>query len=91
MRERRVRPTLLHPLWSAAGYALGAATALLGQRAALACTVAIEDVRTTLEAVRAAGGQVLMEPAVIPGVGELAFFADLDGNVCGAMHYEQEG
>ena len=44
LRERRVRPTLLHPLWSVAGYALGVATALLGERAALACTVAIEDV-----------------------------------------------
>src|SRR5687767_6882298 len=42
--ERRVRPTALHPLWHAAGYALGAATALLGERAAMACTVAVEDV-----------------------------------------------
>jgi 3-demethoxyubiquinol 3-hydroxylase len=44
LRERRVRPTLLEPLWSAIGYALGAATALLGERAAMACTVAIEEV-----------------------------------------------
>jgi len=44
LRNRRVRPTLLHPLWSAAGYALGAATALLGERAAMACTVAVEEV-----------------------------------------------
>ena len=44
LHERRVRPTLLHPIWSVAGYALGAATALLGERAAMACTVAIEDV-----------------------------------------------
>jgi len=44
LRERRVRPTLLHPLWLVAGYALGAATALLGERAAMACTVAIEEV-----------------------------------------------
>ena len=44
MRERRVRPTLLHPLWSVAGYALGAATALLGEPAAMACTVAVEEV-----------------------------------------------
>jgi 3-demethoxyubiquinol 3-hydroxylase len=44
LRERRVRPTLLHPLWSVAGYALGVATALLGHRAAMACTVAIEEV-----------------------------------------------
>jgi len=44
LREHRVRPTLLHPLWSVAGYALGVATALLGERAAMACTVAVEEV-----------------------------------------------
>jgi ubiquinone biosynthesis monooxygenase Coq7 len=42
--ERRVRPTLLQPLWHVAGFALGAATALLGPRAAMACTVAVEEV-----------------------------------------------
>jgi ubiquinone biosynthesis monooxygenase Coq7 len=41
---RQVRPTLLGPLWHAAGFALGAATALLGERAAMACTVAVEEV-----------------------------------------------
>ena len=44
VRARRVRPTLLHPLWHVAGYALGAATALLGEEAAMACTVAVEEV-----------------------------------------------
>jgi 3-demethoxyubiquinol 3-hydroxylase len=42
--ERRVRPTALSPVWHVAGYALGAATALLGERAAMACTVAVEEV-----------------------------------------------
>jgi ubiquinone biosynthesis monooxygenase Coq7 len=42
--ERRVRPTLLGPVWDLAGYALGAATALMGERAAMACTVAVEEV-----------------------------------------------
>ena len=42
--ERRVRPSALHPLWHVAGYALGAATALLGREAAMACTVAVEEV-----------------------------------------------
>lgn len=42
--ERRVRPTLLSPLWHVAGFALGAGTALLGPRAAMACTVAVEEV-----------------------------------------------
>jgi len=40
--ERGVRPTALAPLWSAAGFALGAATALMGPRAAMACTAAVE-------------------------------------------------
>jgi ubiquinone biosynthesis monooxygenase Coq7 len=40
--ERGIRPTLLQPFWSAAGYALGAATALLGPSAAMACTAAVE-------------------------------------------------
>ena len=39
---RRVRPTLLAPLWNVAGYGLGMATALIGPEAAMACTVAIE-------------------------------------------------
>lgn len=42
--ERRVRPTLLQPLWHVAGFALGASTALLGPKAAMACTVAVEEV-----------------------------------------------
>jgi ubiquinone biosynthesis monooxygenase Coq7 len=42
MAERRVRPTVLQPLWNVAGYALGAATALMSEQAALACTDAIE-------------------------------------------------
>ena len=42
--ERRVRPTALMPLWHVAGFALGAVTAMMGTRAAMACTVAIEDV-----------------------------------------------
>ena len=44
MAERGVRPTALQPLWHAAGFALGAATALLGKEAAMACTVAVEEV-----------------------------------------------
>jgi ubiquinone biosynthesis monooxygenase Coq7 len=42
MVERGVRPTLLQPIWHAAGYALGAATALMSPGAAMACTAAVE-------------------------------------------------
>ena len=40
--QRGVRPTALQPVWGVAGYALGAATALIGPKAAMACTAAIE-------------------------------------------------
>jgi len=44
LNEHRVRPTLMTPLWRAAGFALGAGTALLGDKAAHACTEAVETV-----------------------------------------------
>tara|TARA_R110002033_G_scaffold8515_9_gene29113 strand:- start:163 stop:702 length:540 start_codon:yes stop_codon:yes gene_type:complete len=40
--DRGVRPTALQPFWKVAGYALGATTAALGPRAAMACTAAVE-------------------------------------------------
>ncbi|MCL4714943.1 MAG: demethoxyubiquinone hydroxylase family protein [Hyphomonadaceae bacterium] len=42
--ERGVRPTLMAPIWRVAGFGLGAATALMGEKAAHACTEAVEDV-----------------------------------------------
>ena len=42
MAERRVRPTALQPVWNVAGFALGAATALMSEKAAMACTEAVE-------------------------------------------------
>jgi ubiquinone biosynthesis monooxygenase Coq7 len=45
--EHQVRPTALQPLWHVAGFALGAATALMGEKAAFACTVAVEEVIDT--------------------------------------------
>lgn len=44
MKERGARPTALMPLWHVLGFAMGAGTALLGERAAMACTVAVERV-----------------------------------------------
>ncbi len=42
--ERGIRPTLLAPIWNTAGFALGAGTALLGEKTAMACTEAVEEV-----------------------------------------------
>lgn len=41
--DRRVRPTALLPIWHVAGFMLGAVTAALGEKAAMACTVAVEE------------------------------------------------
>ena len=42
--EHRVRPTAFLPLWNVAGFGLGAVTAMMGEKAAMACTVAVEKV-----------------------------------------------
>ena len=42
--NHRVRPTALLPIWNVAGYILGTATAMMGEKAAMACTVAVEEV-----------------------------------------------
>ena len=44
LNERKVRPTLMTPVWRVAGFALGAGTALMGEKAAHACTEAVESV-----------------------------------------------
>ncbi|KAJ9098183.1 hypothetical protein QFC21_004512 [Naganishia friedmannii] len=43
-KQHRVRPTLLYPVWKAAAWTLGAGTAMMGPRAIMACTEAIETV-----------------------------------------------
>ncbi len=44
LKENHVRPTFFQPLWHIAGYGLGVVTAALGPKAAMACTVAVEEV-----------------------------------------------
>ena len=40
--SRNVRPTAFGPLWDVAGFTLGAVSALMGEKAAMACTAAVE-------------------------------------------------
>lgn len=44
LNEERVRPTLMTPVWRLAALSLGAGTALMGEKAAHACTEAVESV-----------------------------------------------
>ena len=42
--KNRVRPTIFLPLWNVAGFMLGASSAIMGKKASMACTVAVETV-----------------------------------------------
>lgn len=42
--EHSVTPTILQPVWYVGGFLLGAMTALLGEKSAHACTIAVEEV-----------------------------------------------
>jgi predicted enzyme related to lactoylglutathione lyase len=51
------------------------------------CSVGVENLTVTLDAVREAGGKVVMGPVTISTVGDLAFVEDTEGNVVGVMQY----
>ena len=44
LTDERVRPTLMAPVWRAAAFGLGVGAALMGEKAAHACTEAVETV-----------------------------------------------
>jgi predicted enzyme related to lactoylglutathione lyase len=60
-----------------------------GAPAAVEITVAVEDVDRACAEGRAAGGRVLMEKTVLPGVGELAFLEDPSGIPIGVLRYAE--
>ena len=51
-------------------------------------TLGVDDLKATITAIEANGGKIVMPPFHIEGVGELAYFEDTEGNVCGVMQYE---
>ena len=53
------------------------------------CTLGVPSIDETLVAVEANGGKVVMPKFHIPTVGTLIFFEDTEGNVVGAMQYEE--
>lgn len=44
LKKRTIHPTLFEPVWDKAAYGLGIISALLGSKASMACTVAVEEV-----------------------------------------------
>ena len=52
-------------------------------------TLGVDDIAETMAAITANGGKIVMQPFHIEGVGELIYFEDTEGNICGAMQYER--
>lgn len=50
---------------------------------------AVDDIKSTLAGIEANGGKVLMPPFYIDGVGHLLFFQDTEGNIAGAIEYDE--
>jgi len=54
------------------------------------CTVGVDSADATAKAAEANGGKVIMAKTVLPTVGELVWLQDPEGNVVGAMKYEEQ-
>ena len=52
------------------------------------CTVSVSDIHATAAAVEANGGAIVMKTCTLPGIGQLLFFRDTEGNIAGAMQYD---
>lgn len=50
-------------------------------------TFGVDDIRAVLKSAADNGGKVLMPPYLIEGVGEIGYFQDTEGNVCGVAQY----
>jgi predicted enzyme related to lactoylglutathione lyase len=53
------------------------------------CTIGVSSIDDTIALVTANGGKIVMPKVEIPTVGQLIFFEDTEGNVVGAMQYEE--
>ena len=53
------------------------------------CTISVASIDETIAAIQANGGKIVMSKSTIVGVGTLIFFEDTEGNVAGAMQYDQ--
>jgi predicted enzyme related to lactoylglutathione lyase len=52
---------------------------------AYVCTIGVDDLAATQEQITASGGSEALPRMTIPGVGDLAYFKDPEGNIFGAL------
>ncbi len=56
----------------------------------LECTIAVADIQKTEQAIQSNGGKIVMPICTLAGVGQLLFFEDPEGNIAGAMQYDDQ-
>jgi uncharacterized protein len=56
----------------------------------LECTIAVADIEKTEAAIKSNGGTIVMPICTLAGVGQLLFFEDPEGNIAGAMQYDDQ-
>lgn len=44
LKQQKIRPTIMQPIWRIGGFAMGFLTAILDKKAAMCCTTAVEEV-----------------------------------------------
>jgi uncharacterized protein len=54
------------------------------------CTIAVTDIEATHRAIKANGGKIVMEICTLATIGRLLFFEDPEGNLAGAMQYDEK-
>ena len=54
------------------------------------CTISVSDIRATEAGIKSNGGSIVMPVCTLAGVGQLLFFQDPDGNIAGAMQYDEK-
>lgn len=54
------------------------------------CTISVGDIQATVKSIESNGGKIAMPVCTLAGVGQLLFFQDPDGNIAGAMQYDEK-
>jgi uncharacterized protein len=53
------------------------------------CTISVADIDSTAAAIQSNGGTIVMPICTLAGIGRLLFFQDPEGNLAGAMQYDE--
>lgn len=53
------------------------------------CTISVDDIDTARAAIEKNGGKIVMQICTLAGIGRLLFFQDPEGNIAGAMQYDE--